>query len=322
MNKNCLNAVVITEKEINHVSLIKKSKKKEDILITGLSYFNFTPLNTKEQKECIKEIAHYIKRNKLTRISLVNEDVLKYIFVIDKSENVNIKSEIFNRFKTTFDINLAEYYIDYEINVFNDKLIVFVAGVSIDYLDNLLKHFVTYDFKLLSLEVDITSLKRIIGNYFQDTVVMNIHMRKDKTIFILLMNNILFTFRELSFGYNNIMEYLTEHSELSNEELIENLKNKNSFDELPIADAMDKFTIELQRTIDFYNNQFRNEPLQKIILTGLLNDIVGIDKFLSQLFITHVETFYPLKHFLIYVELSNIEEMTYITEALGVGLRQ
>ena len=319
MNKNFINTILISDNEINHLLFLKK---KGDVIIDGISRFNFPEFDEETLENALAEISSYVKKNKLTHLNLITDSMLKNIIVIDEG-TVNIRNEILNRFKDTFDINLSEYYIDYEIYKFQNRSIVFVAGILRDYLEKMLKVFKRHKFKLLSLETDIIALKRGMGLFLSDDIVMNIHMRKDKTVFLIVQGDILFAFRELNFGYENIINYLTESTGEEEDVIVKKLaENKEVFEELPVSESLDKLTIELQRTIDFYNNQFRNDAITKLVLTGSLLKIKGIEKFLSQLFIIKSEKINLLKYLFINVDSELLENLNFLTETIGTGLRE
>ncbi len=190
-------------------------------------------------------------------------------------------------------------------------------------LDQVLKVFKKHNFKLLSLETDIIALKRGMGLFLSDDIAMNIHMRKDKTVFLIVQGDILFAFRELNFGYDNIINYLIESTGEGEDVIVKKLtENKEIFQELPVSESLDKLTIELQRTIDFYNNQFRNKAITKLVLTGSLLKIKGIEKFLSQLFIIKSEKINLLKYLFINVDSELLENLNFLTETIGTGLRE
>ena len=94
------------------------------------------------------------------------------------------------------------------------------------------------------------------------------------------------------------------------------------FEKSNVTDAFDKLTIELQRTIDFYNSQFRNEPVRKLILTGKFHKINGVDKYLSRLFTIQADKFNGLKKFFVNTEINTVEKMTFLQEILGTSLRE
>ena len=315
MNQKKINTILISDSEINHIIY---SIKKDEFIIEGCSYFSINPFDKSSLNNAFSEISQYVKNNKLTKLNIINDHVLKYKFILNQNETANLRFEALNRFKTTFDIQLNDYYIDFETYNFKNMTLVFIAGINKPFFDSILRHLKSQKFKLLFAEIDIMALKRLISYNYPGEVVMNIHLRDDKTIFTVMSDETLFAFRELNFGFKNIIKYLYEETKLEESIILEKL----NFEDLPLAKALDKFTIELQRTIDFYNSQFRNIPISKLVLTGKILNINGIDKFLSQLFLINTEKFNSLKQFFINTDIQMIENMTYLSEILGTSLRE
>ncbi len=315
MRQNKINTIILSDSEINHIIY---TVKKNEVIIEDCSKFFINIFDKTSINNALKEISQKVKNYKLTKLNIINDNVLKYQFIIEQNEVANLKLEVLNRFRTTFDISLNEYYIDFETYNFKEKIIVFIAGVNKIFLDSILRNFKSLKYKLLFLEVDIIALKRLVNSKFKDQIVMNIHLRDDKTIFIVMYNELLFTFRELNFGFKNILNFLYEKSKIDESKILENL----NFENFPLTEALDKFTIELQRTIDFYNAQFRNKPISKIIITGKFLNIKGIENYLSQLFMIDSETFNGLKQFVLNTDVEKVEQLTYLQEILGTSLRE
>jgi Tfp pilus assembly PilM family ATPase len=310
MNLNKINVILLSDKEINHIIY---STKKEDYIIEGGSYFSINPFDKLSLDSALKEISQLVKNNKLVKLIVVNEKVLKYQFILNQNEASNLRIEVLNRFKTAFDIQLNEYYIDFETYNYKNKIIVFVAGINRQFLDSIIRNFKSRKFKLLFLEVDIVSLKRLVTANFPDNVIMNVHFRDDKTIFIVMNEDNLFAFREINFGFTNLIELLCEKTKTQQSLILEQLKQ----DDFDFGDSLDKLTIELQRTIDFHTSQFRDAPISNLILTGKFLNINNIDKFFSNLFRIKTEKLNGLKKFFVNTNVKKIEEMTYLPEILA-----
>ena len=315
MNHNRINTILLSNYEVNHLIC---SDKKGNFTIEGGSFFSINPFDKLSLDNALKEIGHIAKNDRLTKLNIINDNVLKYQFILNQNEASNLRVEVLNRFKTAFDIPLNEYYIDFETYSFKNMIVVFIAGINRRFLDTVLRNFKSRKFKLLFLEVDIVSLKRLISLNFSNEIIMNIHLREEKTIFIVIYNDMLLAFREVNFGFKNIVNTLFENTETEPSTILDNL----DFEEPNITEAFDKLTIELRRTIDFYNSQFRNEPVRKLILTGKFLKINGIDKFLSGIFTIQTEKFNGLKKFFVNTEVNTVEQMTYLQEILGTSLRE
>ncbi len=321
MSKNIINSIVITNSQICHILLDKKSKYP---ILKGISIFDIVLTNNTLIENAISEIASNIKKNKLTNLVMINNKILKYVFMFQDNETSgNIRIELLNRFKTNFDISMADYYIDFEVYEKNKKKIAFVAGIPKNLLDNLVIHFQRAKFKLLSLETELNSLKRLNSIYFKNSIIMNINMKEEETIFIVTENNILYLFRELNFGFSDIIKFLSESLNMEPNDILEKIRQKDfTYENYPLSEAIDRLTIEIQRTMDFYNNQYRDDPIVKFILTGKLLFINSIEKFLSETFAIKVEKFNPLKDIYIQTDFDDFDSINCINELIGAGLRE
>ena len=314
MKKNIINSLVISQNEIDHLII---ENKKNSFNIIGLSYFQINFNDKKNFSESISTIAGYIKKNRLTNIVLINDEVLRYVFILNKEESSNIRAIILNNFKNIFDINLADYYIDFEIFDFQGNNIVFAAGIKREIVDELVEMLNKYKFRLLCIETEINSLKRFLCFHGIEEVFINIHLLKNSTLFLIMKKNILFTFRELKFGFSNIINELIMDTGKSEQFILNELKEKGfDSEEINISSKFDRLTIEIQRTIDFYQNQYKFEPVSKFILTGNFQNIKKSDKFFSNLFMVETNYIKPLQKGNISIKTEDLEKIEFLTEAI------
>ena len=210
MAKNIKNSIIFGKNEINHLMLEVKSS---NIYLHGASLFKFN-IQTEDIKNLIEsailDISEIVHNQKLTNIVLAGDEVLKYLFLLDGVNLPDYRVEILNRFKNFFDITLSNYYVDYEIYDFDNHKVVFVAGILKSNLEKIIKPFRSNGFKLLSLETDINALKRLLGMYYKDDIVLGLYMRQNDSVLIIFKGNVLLSFRELAVGYENILTYLKD----------------------------------------------------------------------------------------------------------------
>ncbi len=320
MNRNITNIITIQENLLNHLIILKK---RGENIVKGVSSFDLDINNLKSLDTNLSEISRYIGDNNLTSILLITNNILKTIITLDLRESEgNIRGEVLNRFKSTFDVNLGDYYIDFEVYDSNEKKIIFVAGVPKEFLDNILKIFVTHKFKLLYMETAVNSLKRMLSFSKEDSIIMNIHMRFDSSIFIVAGNGTIYTFREIHFGFEDVLNNISENSGISIEEIKSKIYTKDfNYEDYPLSASIDRLILEIQRTIDFYNNQYRNFPIAKFVLTGQAANINSFDKLLSQIFAIESLKFDILKSVIFEVDPVEVDSIPYIRESISVGLR-
>ena len=319
MKKNIINSFVISPNEINHLII---ENKKDNFSVLEASFFNSGFSDISNFNECIKNISEISNKNKLANVVIITEKLLKYIFILPKIEGANLKTTILNNFKNRFNISLPQFYIDYEIYNFNNKNIAFVAGIDRKESDPILEILLKNGFRLLALETDINSLKRLLYFHKINDMIINVHLSKRSTIFLIINGNTLFTFRELQFGINDIIDTLLSQDSMNKDEvIIEMKKNGFSSEKINLKSAFDKLTIELQRTIDFYMNQYKYKPVKKIILTGDFFKINEVNNFLSNLFLMDCEIVEPLKKGSVVKSMHELENFEFLNIAIGLGLR-
>jgi hypothetical protein len=283
-------SLVISENQINFMEFYTK-KNKLELLSFGAHDCNYE--DKEELNKIFKTISNSVKKPKYTYITLVDNSFLKHTYLI-KGGSADPKSVILQEFKTIYDIKLNEYYIDFYYEEIDSGLLTFCCGIKKSKIDPLLEILVKNDFKLLSLVPGIISISNGIIRSFESLDCVYLNLFNNRLIIALVSEKHLFTFREINYGLNDIIEHLAQEGGVSFEEVskiiftkglsnnIEDERDKNIYD--LITESFDKISMEIQKTLDYYSMTYRRKRIDNFILSFGFKNIPGVDDYFKRLF--------------------------------------
>ena len=311
-----LNTLIIGEGQINFATF----ERKKDITLKAFSSYDFNFETLKELESALMSFTDLIKKNPITNLIIINEEVIKNILTFNKSDFQNLKTLIYNDLKNTMGIDILEYFIDYEVLVEEEKIIVFVAAIPKSLFNEIFEYLKKFKLKLIALETDLNALKRF-SLFLTPQPYVFAHLRKNECIILIVENNFLFTKREIKYGLNQMVDIL-ENDFSSREEAEKNLIENGPVDRF--TEIFDRASLEIQRSIDYYNSFYHREPVKRIFLSGEFVKINNLEDYIAKLFNVEAQKFDPIK-------IVNIErrkklkieeaETFYFAELIGGGLR-
>ncbi|MGA1862872.1 hypothetical protein OWM07_08310 [Deferribacter thermophilus] len=270
--------------------------------------------------DLIKDIKDHISESKNKYLTFIycGSELLDKVEFINKNI-MNIPAEILKRFKNTFEVELKDYLIDYSLSETDSEYLAYICGIPKQY-ESIFTNL--KNVKLLSCFSDIYATSLFFKDELDISLKLNVR-DKQTIIFISSGENILFT-RGLNIGYNHIIEKISIDGGVPTEKVIDYLENvgvdEYETDEMnnissTIRDNIDRISLEIQRTLDYYNRYINKGSVNSINIIGRFNRIKAIEKYYNKLFNMKVIKTVPEN----YVAESNFnfEDFDYLIETLG-----
>ncbi len=332
MNLKTTHSIVIGPKQVNYCSIVRKSKHS---MLNTLAYYDFNFEKPDEIADIIDSISDITKRDSLFNISILHSSIIKHIYFYKKGV-VNVQSNVFRDLKNDYEIQLQDYFIDYEETETEDKKIVFVVALPKKLFNSIYKHIKKHkNMKLFSLEIDIVSLKRLVNSFYNgDDVTLCIRMNANFSTIFAIKSNTVVVSRELQYGFDNFTQDISQYGGVDIEKaaaVMESigLHEDESFSEEEtkaheiIVSSFDRMSIEIQRTIDYLLSNQKIVGIDRIVTIGEINRIKKSDVYLSKLFSIGVEKLETSKliEFDSTVDFSLVKDMLYFDISVGAALR-
>lgn len=320
-------SIVITEEQIEFIELSLRGNKNT-IISFGSYSFSYSHLD--QFDEIISSISEITKKNKFTRLSIVHQDVLRTTMLLNDSGDM--KSKILQNFKQTFDIQLSEYYIDFVTETLEKNILVYISAIPKRLVDPLFEVFNKYKFKLLSLEPGISSALRTMVKQFDHELFLYLHISYSRMVITIYNQGMIFAVRYINFGFEDMVSGLADvggvsmddaeglffkygASDVDFEDEVE--KNINE----SILESLDKMSMEIQRTIDFYSMTYKKSGIENFVLSGVINEMPDLNEYLSKLFSVTVQFSECSKLISVTDEMPDMSSMKHGYLCLGAGLR-
>lgn len=328
MKPKKVNTLVVGDSQIDHC--IFKSKKGT-LVLEGLSMHDFTFEDLDDFPHIISNIKENSGKNKYLYIIIIAKEIIKNVNVF-KQNIKNPRSQILNFLKEDFEISLADYYIDYMIDQQYDTNVAYSAAIPRSMCDKIMEVISDEGFKTLGMETDTNALFRLGKNIIGTNIFLHLHVRNIDCTLYISSNNVILVERELNIGIREILSTIQStagaDAEQARQALFEyGLKEENETEEdenkyKAISEAVDKISLEIQRTIDYYFQQFRAGEIQKILITGDILKVPHYGKYVQNLFNIETVCYEASKELTLNIDENiNFDEIKYITESIGLGMK-
>ncbi|MEF3254440.1 MAG: pilus assembly protein PilM [Deferribacterales bacterium] len=323
MSLKFVNSIVIGEDRIEH-GLFKKIKGGVELI--NFSYFSFDFNDVDKISLIANELKNYTDKDRYTFICFAMRDIIKDILPF-KGKSKDIKLEIFDHLKETYMVELSEYNLDYTVNEVDEMNIVYAVMIYKELSDTIYKALIKNGFKLLTAETDCDSLMRSSILLVPDEeFYLHVHIRGTDTTMFILKNNKIMLERHVKEGWDDIIDLFSNAMSLDIEGA-ENIlvdkgfdRNKTNEKELDaITNAVDKLTIQVQRTMDLYFQTYRSENVSSIVISGRGIDIPDLDRYWSEIFAMQVKKVNIGKLAKVNIDF-DIRKLNYLDEMVGLGL--
>jgi Tfp pilus assembly PilM family ATPase len=299
MRPNKIISIAMSEMSIDFMEVNRKRNSNQLI-----SYGSYTlDLNDLDQfNEIISTIAQTVKKPYYTGISIIHRDVLRTTFIINNTND--LKTSILQFVKKTYEISLSDHYIDFITeDISNNKTLVFFAAIPKKTLDPLFDIFNKHDFKLLFLEIASLSALRHVEEQFDYNFFLYIHFDYHLSSIVIVKDSMIYAIRYVNLGFEDMIDSLSESAGISQEKAeslffeygvkeiepdIENFEiMKNIHND--IISSLDKLSLEIQRTIDYFTITYKQPTTKNFIISGTITKIPEYDKYLSKLFSVNID---------------------------------
>jgi len=328
MKPKMVNTLVIGDSQIDHCIF---TSKKGALLLEGVSMHDFTFDNFDDFPHIISDIKENSGKNKYLYIIIIAKEIIKNVNVF-KQNIKNPRSQILNFLKEDFEISLADYYIDYMIDQQYENNVAYSAAIPRAMCDKIMEVISEEGFKSLGMETDTNALFRLGTNVLSNKTFLHLHIREIDCTLYISSNNIILVERELNIGIREILSTIQSNAgadaEQARQALFEyglNEENETEEDEnkfKAISEAVDKISLEIQRTIDYYFQQVSADQIQNILVTGDILKVPHYGKYVQNLFNIETVCYEASKELTLDIdEKINFDELKYITESIGLGMK-
>ncbi|BAI80719.1 hypothetical protein DEFDS_1251 [Deferribacter desulfuricans SSM1] len=270
--------------------------------------------------ELISELNANIIESKSKYITFVygGSDLLDRVEFLNRNI-MNHSAEILKRFKSSFDIELKDYLIDYSLYESENEYVAYICGIP--------KHFEELfhkikNAKFISCFSDIYATSLFFTN--ENEISLKLNVRNNNTVLCITeSNNILFT-RGLNIGLKSIAQKIATDGGVSINSVFDYLADVGVDDyeteekqaiSTTIRDNIDRVSLEIQRTLDYYNRYISKGKVESINIIGKFNSIKSIEKYYNKLFNLKINKTIPEN----FIAESNHEfdDFDYLIEILG-----
>jgi|GEM_PF-2016292 len=340
MKPKKVNTLVVGDSQIDHCIF---TSKKGALVLEGVSTHDFTFENFDDFPHIISDIKENSGKNKYLYIIIIAKEIIKNVNVF-KQNIKNPRSQILNFLKEDFEISLADYYIDYMIDQHYDTNVVYTnlsaspmivaysAAIPRSMCDKVMEVISDEGFKTLGMETDTNALFRLGKNVLGNKTFLHLHVRNIDCTLYISSSNVILVERELNIGIREILSTIQSNAgadpEQARQALFEyglNEENETEEDEnkfKAISEAVDKISLEIQRTIDYYFQQFSAEQIQSILITGDILKVPNYGKYVQNLFNIETVCYEASKELTLDIdEKIDFDELKYITESIGLGMK-
>ena len=200
--------------------------------------------------------------------------------------------------------DLADVYLDFQDLKTNtedeDRTDVMLVAAKKEVVDGYLQMLQSVGLKTVLVDVDAFALENSFeSNYGQEGTVVLVDIGSSKMNINIISNGASLFARDVVLGSRQLSEQIQEKFELDFEEA-EALKvgaqpseDKQGELEQIFVGVTTQWVMEIQKAIDFYNSNFPDNPLAKIVLSGGGSKVKGLDRFFSKETGLEVEVFDP-----------------------------
>jgi len=328
MKPKKVNTLVVGDSQIDHCIF---TSKKGALVLEGVSTHDFTFENFDDFPHIISDIKENSGKNKYLYIIIIAKEIIKNVNVF-KQNIKNPRSQILNFLKEDFEISLADYYIDYMIDQHYDTNVAYSAAIPRSMCDKVMEVISDEGFKTLGMETDTNALFRLGKNVLGNKTFLHLHVRNIDCTLYISSSNVILVERELNIGIREILSTIQSNAgadpEQARQALFEyglNEENETEEDEnkfKAISEAVDKISLEIQRTIDYYFQQFSAEQIQSILITGDILKVPNYGKYVQNLFNIETVCYEASKELTLDIdEKIDFDELKYITESIGLGMK-
>ncbi|UOD35603.1 pilus assembly protein PilM [Deferribacteraceae bacterium V6Fe1] len=269
-------------------------------------------------------------KSKYTILVDCSYEVLKNIFVFPKN-TPDLKNRLYANFKERYNISLSDYYIDFLYNEIEEEIAAYVCGAPKKYVDEVAGYLTEHKFKLLALESDIDALGRSL--YTPSETALKIHVMNDEILIMVTKGKTLLAERLVTFGYKNIIDNFAKLGGIDFEKAKNLFETKGFFDEDindpesvnmkdAIIDSLDLAGVEVQKTLDMFYRSFKNEKIDKIIVSGKFINVNKVNVYFTKLFNVETEIVNILQHISVDEDMQELlVGATALEIAIGAALR-
>lgn len=328
MKPKKINTIVVSEEKVNHCIF---TKKRKDLMLDGAASYSFSYDNFDDFSHIVNEIKNNAGKNKYLYIDIIDREIIKNVYRLPK-DNSNIKSQIYNNMKDDFDISLSEYYIDFIVNEGENANMVFASAIPRNLCDKIMDEFTEKGFKALGMETDYNSLRRVAANAIEGKMFLHMHVRNSESVLYIADDNLSYVEREINIGFEEIIKNVASAGGVSTEEAritvlefglqssFDSDEDENKFN--TISEAVDRISVEIQRTMDYYFQIHKTGGVEMILITGEILNIKEYKKYLQNLFNIETAAYEAANE--ITVNINNdidLNDVGNLTESIGLGLK-
>ncbi|KAA0257354.1 hypothetical protein FHQ18_09920 [Deferribacter autotrophicus] len=312
MQPKNLSVLCFDDKNVEFINGTIKSSVLEPFYFAKCSYSTFDELISSSQ-QFIKE-----SNSKFLKIIYAGAELIDAVYFFSKNLP-NIATEIFQKLKNDFEIELKDYLIDYAIYEGDYDLAVYVCCFP-KHIQNLFEK--VKQTKLISAFSDVYAQNLFYQNEEQTTLFVNV--RSYNSTLIIKQSETIFLTRGVNVGYEQIIENVATKGGVNSADVIKYLQeigveNYELEEKKIISDtiknSIDRISLEIQRTIDYYNRFIKKGSINRIYITGKLNNIKALTKYYSKLF--NIKTDLIITEQNIKETDYDLDNFDYLTEILG-----
>lgn len=286
---------------------------KEDEIILAEVFENIN------EESNIRKIKSFLRKNKIKdkrAATTVNIDKVKILELeVPKLPYYELENALKLQAIASLEISLSDFdkYYDYDYSILNDKVNtsdVLFAATDRTEINGLLKTI--WQCGLIPVCVTLNTiclmksfLKDKENTLTEHQTILLLHIGAMHTDILLFKDGEMIFSKEVGCGWigNNIEEKITVQKNIVSNDNSEKTKNETiTNEEIDIKEALIEAFETIERSINYFLSNGTISGIDKVVLSGGVANLSGIDLFLTDVFNTIVDVWQPFKQ----KELQNI----------------
>lgn len=219
-------------------------------------------------------------------------------------------------------IPVEEMILDYEILKRNNdgSYDLMLVAVNREMVDRYLELFEMLDLEPEAIEIEPLAAIRSIKHLYPEQTIALMDMGAETTdVSVFDKGRLLFT-RTVGIAGKNITQEIMDNYEMELEEAKEYKKNNNLFGDMNLNVIIRNLTTAIYRSLDYFEVNYKNHDIEKLILSGGGSKLTGFDTHLANEFGIEVERLNLLSSMEVNTEKVSKKYLSEIAPLLGVSI--
>ncbi|MCK8825286.1 type IV pilus assembly protein PilM [Fuchsiella alkaliacetigena] len=315
----------------NLIKAVSADLKKEQLIFKNLTLTETPPGviekgKLKDLDTLAAELGELLSSNNFAATQIVTaisgEELIIRMLEIPSMPKEELSEAVKWEAQEQLPMSLENVILDYEIIMReeNGSYKLMLVAVDRNVIDSYLELFRSLDLKVLAIEIEPLALSRSISFLHPAETLAIIDIGASTTdISVCNQEQLLFT-RTINLAANDITEELAENQELDLSAAEKYKQTCNLFAE-ELGLVIRNLTTTIYRSLDYFQVEFKNYNIERIILTGGGSKLKGFKKHLSNEFGVEVTSLELLDAVEVEADFVNSSiELTEINQFLGVAL--